>query len=109
MNTDPRDRTLAELENEIEEPTKDSSTKVLMAAYVERMDELSGLAHDFITEALQNLTYERFDEITRESINSDEIPETERRLIHAMIQSATITVPERDHIEHLRDDLGGDK
>lgn len=109
MSTDPRDKTLAELEVELEEPTEETPIKVMQAAYVERMDMLSGIAHDFITEVLQAITYERFDEIMGESIDRDEIPESERRLIHAMIKAATTTVPEPDHIERLRDEMGGSK
>lgn len=109
MTTDPRDKTLAELETELDEPTEETPIKAMQAAYVERMDMLSDLAHDFITEMLQNITYERFDEITRESINRDEIPEAELRLIHAMIRSAAITVPEPDHIERLRGELRRNK
>lgn len=111
-NTDPSDMTLAALEYEIEKPTEETTArtiKIMKAAYVDRTDTLSTLAHDFITEALKSITYEHFDEITRESINRDEIPENERRLIYAMIQATTITVPEPDHIERLRDELGESK
>lgn len=108
-NKDPRDMTLTELDHKFEEPTGETPIKTIQAAYVERMDTLTDLAHDFITETLQNLTYERFDEITRESINRDEIPETEIHLIHAMITNATITIPEPDHIERLRRELGRTK
>lgn len=107
--TDPRDMTLAALDAELEAPTGQAPIETFKAAYVERVGSLSELAHDFITEALQSITYERFDEITRESVNRDEFPEEERRLIYAMIQAATITVPEPAHIERLRDELGGDK
>lgn len=109
MNTDPRDKTLAELEIELDEPTEETPIKAMQAAYVERMDMLSDLAHDFIAEMLRGITYERFDEITRESINRDEIPEAELRLIHAMICSAEVTVPEPDHIERLRGEMRRNK
>lgn len=107
--TDPRDMTLAALENELEAPTEETPIDTYLAAYVERVDTLSGIAHDFITEALKSISYEQFDELTRETINREETPEDERRLIHAMIQAATITIPDRPHIERLRDELGGAK
>lgn len=104
--TDPRDMTLAALEIELEVSTAETPVDTYAAAYVERIDTLSGIAHDFITEALKTITYEHFDETTRDTINRDEIPEDERRLIHAMIQAASITIPERAHVERIRDELG---
>lgn len=108
-NTSPCDMTLAALEHELDEPSEETPIKTMQAAYVDRMDALSGFARDFITEAIASITYERFDEITGESINRDEFPEEERRLIYAMIQAAIVTVPEPDHIERLRNEVGGSK
>lgn len=108
-NKDPRDRTLNELGNELDEATEETPLASMQSAYVDRMDTLAGLASDFITETLKNLTFEHFDEITRQTINRDEFPEAEVRLIHSMITNATITIPEPSHIERLRKEAGRTK
>lgn len=108
-NRDPRDMTLAELGSELDEPTNETSIASMQSAYVDRMDTLTGLASDFIAETLKNLTFEHFDEITREAINRDEFPEAEIRLIHSMITNATVTVTEPSHIERLRKETGRTK
>lgn len=106
---DPHEMNLAELENGLDEPTDETLVKSMQSAYVDRMDTLTELASDFIAETLRNLTFERFDEITRETINRDEVPEAEVRLIHSMITSATITIPEPSHVERLRKETGRTK
>lgn len=106
---DPHEMTLAELEDGLDEPTDETPIKAMQSAYVDRMDNLAELASDFIAETLQNLTFERFDEITRETINRDEVPEAEVRLIHSMITGATITIPEPSHVERLRKETGRTK
>lgn len=108
-NKDPHEMTLAELENELEKPPEETPIKAMQTAYVDRMDNLTTLASDFIAETLRNLTFERFDEITRETINRDEVPEAEVRLIHSMITNAIITIPEPSHIERLREETGRTK
>ena len=108
-NRDPRDMTLAELGSELDEPTNETPIASMQSAYVDRMDTLTGLASDFIAETLKNLTFEHFDEITREAINRDEFPEAEIRLIHSMITNATVTIPEPSHIERLRKETGRTK
>lgn len=108
-NKDPHEMTLAELENELEKPFEEIPIKTIQTAYVDRMDTLTGLASDFIAETLRNLTFEHFDEITRQTINRDEVPEAEVRLIHSMITNATITIPEPSHIERLRKETGRTK
>lgn len=108
-NRDPRDMTLAELGSELDEPTNETPIASMQSAYVDRMDTLTGLASDFIAETLKNLTFEHFDEITREAINRDEFPEAEIRLIHSMITNATVTVTEPSHIERLRKETGRTK
>lgn len=97
------DMTLDQLTEEIEkvdrvhQPTQYAR---LQQVYTDRIERLAGHAQDFLDNLVRGISFEQFDEVAREGINRDEVPEIERRMIHALLSKAQ--VPQEFDDEEIR-------
>lgn len=74
-------------------------------AYIDRIERLAGHAQDFLDNLVRGIGFEQFDEAASESIDRDEVPEAERRMIHALLAKAQ--VPREFDDEEIRATVEG--
>lgn len=74
-------------------------------AYNDRIERLAEHAQDFLDGLVRGINFEQFDDATRENISRDEVPEIERRMIHALLSKAQ--VPREFDDEEIRATVEG--